>query len=281
MAWTDSDTVKKFLPGLSGGAIQFMDIAVTLGADGKGNLPHPGILSGSEVVKRPAAGGIVGPEAVALPAETWVALAAATLVPGELVAAGQWRLTTLYEEGRDFLVDATAGKIRRINGGAIGAGATVHVWYQKYEALVKDVDYTITYATGALARTTGSSVPPEATLMVDYKLNAASSVEDLIPKAITQAEDKILRRLESGYTTSSTDQGLITGATELTVAIICRSLSGRALGDGLPAAQSRGKTWIELAAHFERSASHTLKPFMTVPAIASGGAQGNVNWEWA
>ncbi len=281
MAWTDSDTVKKFLPGLTGGAAQFKDVAVTLDMAGSGSLPHTGILSGSEVVKRHASGGIDGPEAVALPAETWIALPDAALVSGELVVGDGWQLTTVYEEGRDFLVNAAEGKIRRIDGGGISAGATVQVWYQKYEVMVNDIDYTINYSNGTIALTSGSEIPAGATLKVDYELNAASSVEDLIPEAITQAEDKILRRLKSDYTTSSTDQGLITGATELTLAIICRSLSVRALGDGLSAAQSRGKSWLDLASQFERSASRTLKPFMTVPAIARGGVQGNFSWEWA
>jgi len=280
MAWTDSETVQKFLPGLVGGATNFRDIAITLDSEGNGRLPHTGIFSGSEVVKRISAEGVVGPEAVTLPAETWIELPDAALIPGELVAADGWRLTTVYSEGHDYLVDATLGKIRRVAGGAIGAGATVQVWYQKYDVLVKDLDYTINYSTGALSLCTGSALPPGVSLKVDYDLNSASAAEEVIPEAIVQAEDKIVRRLKSGYTSSSTDQGLITGATELTLAIVCRSLSVRALADGLPAAQSRAKSWLELAVQFEKSASITLKPFMSVPAIHGGGVQGNSSWEW-
>lgn len=280
MAWTDSETVRKFLPGLVGGATKFSDVAVTLDTLGSGQLPHTGIVSGSEVVKRVSADGVVGPEAVTLPAETWVDLPDALLVSGELVASDSWRLTTVYNEGFDYLLNALTGKIRRIAGGAIGAGTMVQIWYQKYDALIKDVDYSINYSTGAMALPTGSALPPGVTLRVDYELNAASAADELIPEAIIQAEDKISRRLKAEYSSSSTDQGLNTGATELTLAIVCRSLSVRALGDGLPAAQSRAKSWLELAVQFEKSASLTLKPFLSVPAIHGGGVQGNLSWEW-
>ncbi len=280
MAWTDSDTVKKFLPGLTGGATSFRDVPLILSDTGVGQLPHTGLVLASEVVKRLGNDDVEGPEAVTLPSETWVALPDSALLAGEVVAADNWQLETVYSEGVDYLIDTIEGKIRRIAGGAISGGATVKVWYRKYEVLAKDVDYEIDYATGTISLAEESEIPPGATLAVDYELNAASSVEDLIPEAIIQAEDKIVRRLKSGYTTASTDQGLVTGATELTLAIICRSLAVRALGDGLPAAQSRGKSWLELSSLFDRSASKTLKPFMSVPALASGGVQGNGSWEW-
>jgi len=280
MSWTDTESVKKFLPGLMGGSTLIEDVSVRLDDTGAVRLPHSGIASGTEVVKRFPADSLVGPEEVTLTGETWETLSYPALVAGELVAASNWRLTSVFSEGLDFLVNRSEGKIRRIADGTIVSGATVHVWYQRYEVLTKGADYEIDYPTGTVSLATGSSLPPGSSLVVDYELNAISSVEALIPEAIAQAEDKIARRLKSDYTSSSTDQSLVTGATELSLSIICRSLSIMALGDGLPAAQSRAKAWLELASQFEKSAVQTLKPFISVSMPSRGGVMGNQSWLW-
>lgn len=280
MALTTLEIVRKFLPGLTEREILFYNVPVTLNAAGSGYLPRAGLVSGSEVVKRLSEEIVTGPLPVNLPAETWIALPSANIVARDTVVANNWRLTTVFDEGRDYVIDPSQGKIRRIDGGGIDAGSTVQVWVRTFEAMTKDVDYTINYAAGFIARTAGSPIPPNATLLVDFEINAASVVEDLIPEAITQAEDKIARRLKPEFSTSSSDQGLQTGATELALAIISRSMATQALADGLPAASSRSRVWLELAVKFEASASAILKPFMTVPSLSRGGLQANVNWGW-
>lgn len=280
MAWTDSDTVKKHLPGLEAGTTSFSDVPVTFNAAGVARLPHQGVVEGSETVKRLAAGGISGPSGVALPAETWVALPHSRLVPGSLVAAGGWNLATVHQEGRDYALKAEDGKLRRIAGGGIADGATIQVWYQRYEKMVKDTDYTISYATGEITIKPAGALEPETTVWVDYELSGASAADLLVPAAITEAENKILLRLKEGYGSGSTDQGLITGATELTLATVCRGLAARALADGAPVAEGRAKGWLLLAQSFESMAASTLRSFLAAPTMTAGGKAANQSWEW-
>jgi hypothetical protein len=280
MAWTDSETVKAHLPGLDTPDAVVQDEAVRFDALGVAQLSRRGIKNGSEVVKRLATTNPVGPEEVTLPAETWIALPDSPLLPGQSVVSDGWPLGTIYAEGRDFLIDESPGKIRRVAGGSIGDGATVTTWYQTYEALTKDVDYVIDYALGTISIQTGSDLEPGSSIWVDYEQDALASVDGLIDSAITEAEDKIVRRLKSDYSSSSTDQGLVTGATELTLSIVCRSLAVRALSDKAPGAEARAKAWILLAQQFEQTASFTLRSFLASPAITSGKRESNGSWEW-
>ena len=106
------------------------------------------------------------------------------------------------------------------------------------------------------------------------------SADQLIGEAITEAESKILSRLKSGFTAESSDQGLITGATELTLSIICRGLATRALSDGLPAAEGRARAWRLVAEEYERNAYATLRPFLNSPMPTAGGKGANSSWGW-
>ena len=279
MSWTDSDTVNKHLFNLDRIVTELRDLSVLLDSAGKGLLPHHGIVEASERVKRailtePAAQG-----AITLTGETWTLLGDDNLLPGELVAAQDSGLATIYREGMDYAVDFPGGRIRRIAGGNISSGQSVQVYYLNYELLTA-ADYTIDYGAGEISNTTNGVLKPNTLVYLDYSLNAAAGADQLIPDAIAEAEDKILARLKEGYTASSTDQGLTTGATELTLATVCRALAARALSDGAPSAEPRSKGWRDLADGYEASAWRTLRPFLNSPAPTPGSRRSNQSWEW-
>jgi len=278
MSWTDSSTVKAHLLNVEQPSVAMRDVPVRLDATGSGVVPHRGITSESEVVKRVAAGAPVGPQSVVLTGADWISLADAKLVPGRLVAASDWRLSTIYDEDADFAVDAETGKIRRIAGGSIGDGATVKVFYQPYEVLVRDVDYVFDYGTGVIAPPTGGSLEADTMLYLDYDLPGATGEEVLIEQAITEAEGKILARLKEGYGSGSSDLCLVTGATELALSIVCRGMAAKALSDGQPTAEGRAKLWLQLGAGYETAASVTLRPFLATGTLNPGGRQGNLSW---
>jgi len=278
MAWTDSDTVKMHLLNVDRPSLAIRDVPVKLDSTGKGQTPHIGITFESEVVKRVATGAPVGPESVALVGTNWIDLAESKLVPGRLVAAADWKLATVYDEDSDYVVDSADGKIRRISGGLIADGATVKVFYQPYEVLERGTDYEFNCATGVISPPTGGSLEADTILYLDYDLDGGAGADLLIPQAIIEAENKILSRLKEGYGTSSTDQGLITGATECALAIVCRGLAAQALADGHPAAEGRAKLWLTLASSYETSAAATLRPFLASPMLNPGGKQANLSW---
>lgn len=280
MSWTDSTSVKKHLIDLDQVVTDFRDVKVQFDGNGDAQLPHRGIVTASESVKRLTAVEPTGESGVTLTDELWADLTYDNLVPNQMVAAEDDGIQTVYQEGVDFIADWADGKIRRTSGGSISNGASVQVYYQRYELLTKSVDYTIDYATGELTVKVAGSLEPDSTVWVDYRLSAASGVDDLIAQAISQAEDKILTRLKDDYDGSSSDQGLITGATELTLSILCRALASRSVSDGGTSAEGRARAWRELAAAYQNDAWHTLRPLMKIPVMNSGVKKTNQSWEW-
>ena len=280
MGWTDTDTVKKHLLSLDQLPTEFTDVEVHLAANGKASLPHRGIVSDSEKVK------VIGqltPEhqsGVTLNGETWVALSYDDLVPGEIVLAADDGLETVYQLDVDYCFDPAQGKIRRIAGGAIGDGASVDVYYVRYTVMTPVIDYTIDLSAGEITRVPTGDLEIETSIVVDYEISVETAVDALLAEALTEAEDKILASLSEDYDVTSTDQGLITGATELTLSIICRGLSSHVLSDGRTAAEGRSRAWRSLAEQYQEQAWRTLQPFLDMHTFTGSKRQGNTNWEW-
>ncbi|MFH0765402.1 MAG: hypothetical protein V2A61_03175, partial [Calditrichota bacterium] len=210
----------------------------------------------------------------------WKALDYDQLIPQEIVAAADEGLSAVYELDKDYAFDPATGKIRRIAGGAISDGASVTVYYRRYTEKTRDVDYVLDEASGTLAVTTSGTLEPSTTVYVDYQIAATSGADQLIEEAIKEAEDKIATRLKDSYSAESTDQGLITGATELTLAIIDRGLASRALSDGGTAAEGRARGWRELSEHYERAGWMTLRPFLAGVSLRPPEKKANQSWEW-
>lgn len=280
MGWTNSTKVKNHLIDLDRHPTEYQDAQVTFDDNGDIQLPHRGIKSNSEKVKRLSYSAPSSQSGVTLNNEDWAQLNNTDLVPEQVVVAADDGLTQVYTLGIDYTIDWEDGKIRRIDGGSISDGADVLVYYQRYEIMVKDTDYTVDYSDGTIALKDTGDLEPETVVYVDYTLSAASGADDLITQAITEAEDKILSRLKDDYNGSSQDQGLITGATELTLSSVCRALAARALSDGAASAEGRSRAWRELASAYELSAWITLRPFLESPAIRPGNKKSNVSWEW-
>ena len=280
MGWTDSTTVKKHLLDLDRLPTDIENVVLRLDASGDASFPHGGIVEDSETVKVKLQLGPIAQAAVSLNGETWTALNHDYLVAGEIVVADGEDLGTVYQLDADYCFNEQDGELRRISSGSIGDGASVQVYYQRFSVLTKDVDYTIDYATGELAMGTVGALEPDTQVWVDYQLSAAAAIDALVSEAITETEDKILSMLKPDYTADSTDQGLITGATELTMATLCRSLATHALADGAPAAEGRSRGWRELSDRYNSAAMVTLRRFIAYPTMTSGSKKGNSSWEW-
>ncbi|MDP8239253.1 MAG: hypothetical protein P9X24_09190 [Candidatus Hatepunaea meridiana] len=281
MSWTDSTTIKKHLFDLDRLPTEYKDVSVELSASSKGTLPHKGLVSSSEVVKRLLTMTPTEQSGVTLNGETWVALSYDKLVPDNIVVAADKGLETVYQLDKDFAFNSVEGKVRRINGGSIGDGAALEVYYLRYQVFTKNIDYMIDYDNGEISVVAGGSLEPETTVLIDYQITADSGADQLIAEAITEAEDKILSILKDEYNASSTDQGLKTGATELATSIICRGLATRSLSDGCTSAEGRARGWRDLSSQFEISAWRTLRPFLHSPQITHGQKKGNQSWEWS
>ena len=281
MSWTDSTTIKKHLFDIDKLPTQYTDVELKLDAGGEGSLPHKGIVSGSEKIKQILSMTPTKQSSVTLNGETWMQLSYDNLVPNEIAVSDDDDLSTIYQLDKDYAFDPENGKVRRIAGGGISDGYSVTINYLRYAVKVKNTDYTINYETGTLSVKTDGSLEPETTILADYQVSVESGVDQLISEAITEAEDKILANLKSEYDGGSSDQGIKTGATELTLAIICRGLASRALLDGMTSAEHRSRGWRDLAEQYELAAWRTLRPFLKSPMPVKGAKKTNQSWEWS
>lgn len=260
--WTNSALVKTHLLDAFEGSIHFEDLEVTLEGTTASDLPHRLLTPSSETVKW-CIGVTPTEETPTLTDEDWSNLAQDDIVPGSVLVALHPILTNVYAEGEDFIVDYEGGRIRRATGSGIATPMPVYVWYLYFFAFTITTDYLIDYEAGTLTRAGGGGIPSGATILIDYNVAATDIASSLIDNAILQAEDKILGRLSSAYGAGSSDQGLKTGATELTLSIIAQALAIYQLQhETLDVPDDRAHQWRQLASNFENQAWQTLAPFL-------------------
>ena len=276
MSWTDTNTIKKHLL-----QSQVIIAAVkgeehTLWGTDPVQLRSALITEDSEEVKTIDLAVPYCPGSRVFSGTNWVNLEHADLVPNSVVVTSDQHRNTIFIEGEDYVVDYEQGRVRRTADSTITDGQTVYVWYLYFTVHTKDTDYTIDYETGVVARIDGAGIANGEKVFVDYSTSATTVSDSLIADAILQAEDKILARLADGYTASSTDQGLITGATELAVAVICNSKAMEIMNSlHTPAADDISRQWREMSRRYELQAWRTLSRFLKKPAVRSG--TGRVN----
>lgn len=266
MSWTDANTVKTHLLGFAVDALKVRGVEATLEEFNPVQLTHRNLLSGSVRVAALEMSEPQGPVAISLTGTTWYPLGTTDLLPGSLTLADNSRLETLYIENVDYAVRHESGEVKRLPGSSIPEGVQIQAWFLPLNVYDWGNDYSVDHAAGTVMRVIGTSLPDPARVIVDYTTNAAASTDSLIARVITEAEDKITARLREEYSPASTDEGLKTGATELTLAMICDDLALHALETGTDAsADDRARRLMDLAHRYEARAAATLARFLTQP----------------
>lgn len=276
MAYTDINTVKKHLLQSDVVIASVENEEHTLWGTDSVQLNSALITEDSEKVKTIDLSVPYEEGARILSGSSWTNLAYGEIVPNSVAAANDELRTTIYTEGVDYVVDYDTGKIRRETGGSIGDGDTVYIWYQYYTVHRKDTDYTVDCGTGTIARISGGGIADGGLIYVDYETTASTVPDQLIEEAITEAEDKIIARLADGYSSSSSDQGLSTGATELAVSIVCNA-KAMDIMNRLHAESSddMARQWREMSVRYEKQAWTTLSRFLKKPALRCARTQLN------
>jgi len=279
MSWTSSTIIKKHLQDSGIEVDTVTDEYHVLNGTDVEQLAHAYITTDSETVKTTDSATPYYDGSNKLSGTSWKSLDHAHIVPGSFVAASNTLLSTVYIEGVDFVVDYDAGKMKRVTGTSIPDEGTVYVWYQYYTVHAKDTDYSINYEAGTVVRLAGSGIADGSQVWVDYKISAVTLTDNLISQAIVEGEGKILDRLSSSYSASSTDQGLKTGATELALSIISRALAAEATRK-YPSAQaaSVADQWRRLSARFEEQAWKTLSKFLTSCELRTAAVRTNISY---
>jgi hypothetical protein len=263
LAFTSIATVRHHLLGNRMAEMTVENVPVRMDGLDPTPLPHHGLLAKSEVVKWAAENVPVLEGPVQLEGYGLTALAHSPLIlASEVVTLGE-SLSTVYVAERDYIIDCAQGSIRRVAGSEIPDPRLVFVYYLYYQLFERETDYEIDPVAGTIRRTESTSIPDGAQVLVDYTISTGSISDELIELAMAEAHDRIVRSLATGFSASSTDQGLQTGETELVLAILARDLAAEALAlyTGSDAA-GRAREWLELFNQHEAHAWQTLRPFL-------------------
>lgn len=277
MSWTDRSIVKTHLQDARIDSLHVEDEPATLEETAAAVLAHRLLTEDSETVKwctlkKPTADG-----PIVLEDTDWSDLAHANIVPDSVLVALDETIFQVWVCEKDYIIDYEQGRIRRTETSSIPSEIPVMVYYLYYTPFQGTTDYTIDYDAGLLTRVDGGSIPDGATVLVDYDVAAATISDALIDQAIVEAEDKILVHLSSDYGPSSPDQGLKTGATELTLAIVAEAMALEALQNELLSnAEDRAAEWLALAQKLEVQAWRTLAPFLDPTARRSPVVRSNL-----
>jgi hypothetical protein len=263
MSFTSLSIIKKHLLSSAFGPTVVQNAEVVLADVTEVELPHHNLVEGSELVKRLADNQPRTDMGIILSGYERVSLSDIRPVKGSIVVTPTETLATIYIEEHDYQSDYIRGQIRRIPGTMIPDNQQVIVYYENYSVFNPDTDYLLDPVRGVLRRREGGAIPDGAIVLVDYTVQAGNVTDELILQALTEADDRIEQTLASGFTLASTDQGLITGETELVLAILARDRAADVLSSrGSSDAAGRAKEWQSLATLYETKAWQTMRPFL-------------------
>ncbi len=261
MPLTNKELIRKHLVAFQVGQVDVRDLRIVLSGIEVAQLPHVGLTESSVVVKAPESSSPVQ-ESLILTAD-WVPLANSYPVTASFVVADNTSLTTVYTENIDFTVDYATGRIRRIDSGAITSGRTVAVWYFYHRRYVSGSDYILDATLGHLRRLDTGVIEDGQNVLVDYVAGPETVTDETIDQAIAEADEVILKSIDEQFEDSS-DPVLIAAETHWAVAILCRVRAAAELsatGPKTSAMATAARTWLELAAQYQSSATELLKPF--------------------
>lgn len=265
MDLTNISQIRNHLNRINFGAGNIRNQLIKLESNEYSGLPHGHIVVDSELVKA-LENDIPSSEEVTLNDDP-VTLAKTNIVSGSVVCANNNSLSLIYQENVDFAIDYSAGKISRIDGGAIPSGVDVYVWYLYYHSYQRGVDYSIDYERGRLKRISGGEIEDGQEVMVDYQLGTSEFSDSEIAQCITEADAEIMHTIDPAYI-ESTDPALQTAATYLSLSLLCRNAAG--VGAGGNVTDRRLSIWMDLSLSYRETALRLLRWFrIDIPGLNS------------
>ncbi|MEW5702768.1 MAG: hypothetical protein AB1792_11135 [Candidatus Zixiibacteriota bacterium] len=270
MAFTSPELVRAHLDVLRLGETRIDNHGVVLNGTTPVQLPHTGLVEGSLVVK--CRRGEAPTRELAVLADAWVSLSHDSLVPDSVVIASDSSLGVVFQENVDFIVDYTAGRVRRIVDGAIGGGQTVVVWFEYHHVFTAGDDYTITYTSGQLARRSTGAIADGQSVLVEYAVANGFVSDAVIEQAMAESGEAVLAMVDSPDEEQPAP-ALVIGATHWTVAAVARMRAAAALASSAAdsaAVRNITQAWLDLADRYEQSGRQFLSRFAApVPSLQS------------
>nr|BDD44113.1 hypothetical protein 6 [bacterium] len=255
-------------------------------------LKNGNIRVDSESVKR--VNTVVPPDEITFSScNTWKNLSNSDIVKGSVRVFDSGE-TSGFQEGVDFEINYTDGKIRRLqvkgtpgDASSSGAGAgssisefagvleveqKVKVFYEYYSTYVKGTDYQINYSFGTLSRLSSGSIRNGERVAVDYQV-ISNIGEQIIEDVINQAHKYIMNRI-SAELEGTENEDLKYAETYFALGLLAQSSAS----DMLEAKRNNNvsnaaETMLKLAAGYEEKAWEFLSPYLSTGLIRTSGAK--------
>jgi hypothetical protein len=270
MAFTTLSTVRKHLVAANLPETRIENVKVTLNGTTNIVLPHANLEGYTEKVKRLASDLPTRETGVLLVEEKDTDLAHKEIARDSVAVASNLALDAIYTEEIDYRVNREAGSIQRLASGSIPNVFPVVVWYDYFTTFDVSSDYVMDYSAGTIRRASGSTIMDGETVYLDYTVMEGWAEDALINQAIIEAQDMIESCLREGYNGSSTDQGLKTGATYMTLGIVSRGMAALMLTRNTGSdANSRAREWQQLCEKWTEAAWNVLAPFVNPHSVRS------------
>jgi len=258
--WTSRATVQLHLAVYTSAPSAIVNERISLFGETPYNLSR-GSISGIEV--KSIETHVPSVQSITLTGTGQTALATGNIVEGSFLVASDDVLSIVYDEGRDYIVNYDSGLVERTADSNIVSGSTVKAVYLFFNVFTVALDYIVDLSGGVINRVSTGAIRPGQLLFIDFSTTETEVQDALIDQAILEAEDSILNRLSSDFSSASTDQGLITGSTWLAISIICRSKAMDILlhyaSDEVDGASS---VWLKISETYEKSAFWILDKFL-------------------
>lgn len=260
MSFTNLSLVKKHISEHHIGTTQLENISAHLVGASPFQLPHVNILFGSEKLK---AKEMIVPlsENITFSSDT-INLSHAEIIPDSVVVASDSSLGQIYIENLDFSINYEEGKVIRIPSGSISSGAGVVIWYLYYRLYTRDTDYEIDYAAGQITRLSNGAIEDGQWVLVDYTVEYGFLNDDIITNAMVEASDLMTKIIDTSYL-DSTEQGLVTAETYLTVSILCRIKGMDVMNQNISGsnALALSKSWSQIGDVYEEKSRLILNSY--------------------
>ncbi len=270
MAYTSPELVRRHIDTIRVGRLPIGNVHVPLSGTLPVSLPHRSLIDTSVVVKarRPQS---LNREMLTLN-DDWVSLVHTHLVDETVIVARTESLDRVYTANVDILIDAMAGRVRRVPDGVIAAGQEVTVFYDNYHVYTADDDYGIDADAGTIRRRSSGAIADGQTVLVDYDVSVNTIPDSVIEQAVDDATDAVLAIIDPRFH-DRLFPGLVIGETHLAVAAACRMQALSVLADttaSQSAARAHARVWTDLAQSYDTSGRERLRRFTApVPALHS------------
>jgi hypothetical protein len=270
MAYTNIELVRKHLQESVRSEGKIEDHRVILQGSDALLLPHAGLISGSEKVKGidqlvPVSENIVLEDEPEF-------LDRSCLLPGSVVVAKDNSLTEIIRENIDFVVDYTAGTIRRITDGGVETGQSLVVWYCYFTVYTRNSDYLISYQNGELTRLQDGKIANGQIIWIDYEIESGVFADDVITNAIIEASAQMDSRIDLAAADDATPM-LTIAETYLTVSILSQIRAIEIIQSSSLSASSRRGLAAELreiSNRYRQQYEDVIKPYLKTGSRLAG-----------